>query len=309
MTTQELQMLQALPLEIKIEKTKARIREWVYHWGKDNVYVSFSGGKDSTVLLDLVRQEFPDIEAVFADTGLEYPEIRQFVNTFENVTTLRPKMKFKEVIDKYGYPVISKEVAIKLHELARTKSEYLKIKYIEGLRRDGTPTHFKLSKKWYFLLEAPFKISHQCCNIMKKNPIKIYEKSGKVPFIGTMAQESRVRLQLYLKNNCNSFDTKRPTSQPLSFWTEQDILLYIKQNNLPICSVYRYIIEDDKGKLKTTGESRTGCFACGFGCHLEKEPNRFQRMKETHPKLYDYCIREENGLGLGKVLDFINVKY
>jgi len=304
----QLSQLQALDLETKIMKTKARIREWYYHWGGE-VYISFSGGKDSTVLLDIVRQEFPDIEAVFVDTGLEYPEIRKFVNTFDNVTILKPKMSFKEVVEKYGYPVISKEVAIKVHELARTKSEYLKIKYIEGLRRDGTLTHFKLSKKWYFLLEAPFKISHQCCNIMKKNPIKIYEKSGKVPFIGTMAQESRVRLQLYLKNNCNSFNTKRPTSQPLSFWTEQDILLYIKKNNLPICSVYGDIIEDENGKLKTTGESRTGCYACMFGITHDRTPNRFQSMKRTHPKLYDYCMREENGLGLAKILNYLQIKY
>ena len=45
---------------------------------------------------------------------------------------------------------------------------------------------------------------------------------------------------------------------------------------------------------------------CMFGAHLEKEPNRFQRLKETHPKQYDYCI---NKLGLGEVLDYINVKY
>lgn len=108
---EELRMLQALPLELKIEKTKARIREWVNYYGVDGVAVSFSGGKDSTVLLHLVRELYPQVEAVFVNTGLEYPEIQAFVKTFDNVTILRPKMRFDEVIRRYGYPLISKEVS------------------------------------------------------------------------------------------------------------------------------------------------------------------------------------------------------
>jgi len=303
---QELQQLQALPLELKVLKTKQRIREWVNYYGKNSVYISFSGGKDSTVLLDIVREEFPEIEAVFVDTGLEYPEIRKFVKTFKNVVTIVPKLHFKEVVEKYGYPVVSKETSLKLHELRQTKSEYLKTKYIDGLRRDGTPTRYKLAKKWIYLLNSPFKVSHKCCDVMKKNPIKLYEKNGKVPFIGMLASESKMRQQLYLKEGCNSFNTKRPTSNPLGFWTEQDILEYILINDLKIASVYGEIIRDEAGKLKTTGESRTGCMFCMFGLHLEKGENRFQRMKRTHPKIYDYCINE---LKIGEVLDYIGVKY
>ena len=104
----ELQQLQALDLETKVMKTKQRIREWYYHFGGE-VYVAFSGGKDSTVLLDLVRQEFPDVPAVFVNTGLEYPEIVEFARSFDNLVELKPKMNFTEVIDKYGFPVVSKE--------------------------------------------------------------------------------------------------------------------------------------------------------------------------------------------------------
>lgn len=125
-----------------------------------------------------------------------------------------------------------------------------------------------------------------------------------------MACESNLRKTAWLKNGCNSFDSKRPISQPLSFWTEQDILKYLKEFNTPYASVYGDIIADKNGKLHTTKCDRTGCVFCGFGCHLEKEANRFQRLKETHPKLWDYCMRDwdKGGLGMKEVLDYIGVK-
>lgn len=110
-TKNDLAILQALPLEVKVRMTQNRIREWVSEFGTSGVYVSFSGGKDSTVLLHIVRQMYPDIEAVFVNTGLEYPEIQSFVRTFENVTILRPKMRFDDVIRKYGYPILSKNIS------------------------------------------------------------------------------------------------------------------------------------------------------------------------------------------------------
>lgn len=111
-TKGDLQQMQSLPLSAKILMTKRRIREWYDYWD-GQVYVSFSGGKDSTVLLHIAREVYPDIEAVFVNTGLEYPEIQSFVKTFDNVTILRPKMRFDEVIKTYGYPIISKGVSRK----------------------------------------------------------------------------------------------------------------------------------------------------------------------------------------------------
>lgn len=113
-TESSLKLLQALPLNLKIAKTQNRIREWYNYYGGE-VYVSFSGGKDSTVLLDIVRGLYPDVEAVYVDTGLEYPELRDFVKTIDNVTWLKPKKNFKRVIQEYGYPIVSKEVANKVH--------------------------------------------------------------------------------------------------------------------------------------------------------------------------------------------------
>ena len=110
-TMEDLYQMQALPLSMKIRLTQERIRAWVETYDEDGVYISFSGGKDSTVLLDIARKMYPKIKAVFVDTGLEYPEIRNFVKGFENVDWLKPKMNFKQVIEKYGYPFISKEVS------------------------------------------------------------------------------------------------------------------------------------------------------------------------------------------------------
>lgn len=277
----------------------------------NQIYVSFSGGKDSTVLLHLVRRLYPDTPAVFVDTGLEYPELREFVKSVENVTWVRPEMNFKTVIQTYGYPIVSKEVSLKIAE-TRSKPDG----YASQSFNSNSPKILKYGKrydlsKWKFLLEAPFLISNKCCNVMKKKPAKRYEKeTGNHPIIGTMACESQARKTAWKIHGCNAFDTKRPTSQPLSFWTEQDILEYIKKYNLSYAPVYGEIVQDNKGKWQTTKCSRTGCVFCMYGCHLEKEPNRFQNLKITHPKLWQYCMKpmSEGGLGLKEVLEFIGVK-
>lgn len=310
MNNNDLKILQAYPLWMKVERTKQRIREWVDYFGENGVYISFSGGKDSTVLLDIVRSMYPDIPAVFSNTGLEYPEIVQFVKTFDNVTIIKPGMTFKKVIEEKGYPIISKSVANTVR-LAKKNIEEgkdtLRVRQIRGLEKGS-----KFNKaKWEFLLDAPFKISDECCNEMKKKPFKKYEKeTGRVPFIATMADESQQREAVYLKTGCNAFESTKPKSTPMGFWTEQDVLQYIFENNLNICSVYGDIIEEEDmlgNKVYfTTGEKRTGCMFCGFGCHLEKSPNRFQRMKYTHPKQYKYCMEK---LGMKEVLDYIGVEY
>lgn len=324
-TTYDLQQMQSLPLDIKIRMTKERIEQWYEYWD-GMVYVSFSGGKDSTVLKHIVDSMYDDVPSLFVNTGLEYPEIQKFAMSQKNVVTVRPEMRFDEVIKKYGYPVVSKEISKKVKDgkmaLEKGNDESYALKQFNGeyLTKNGKTSIYNI-KKWKFLLDAPFKIHNQCCDVMKKKPAKQYTKeTGRKPIIGTMAAESRLRYQHWLENGCNAFDKKAPSSQPLSFWTEQDILNYIKTFEIPYCSVYGDIIEDENKNLMTTACDRTGCIFCMFGCHLEKEPNRFQRLKETHPKQYEYCIGggemvdgkwqpNKEGLGLGKVLDYIGVKY
>lgn len=162
-------------------------------------------------------------------------------------------------------------------------------------------------EKWLPLSQGTdFMISHYCCNVMKKAPMRAYlHESHRYPFIGTMTTESRLREQAWIRHGCNAFNGSKITSQPMSFWSEQDVLMYIFQNDLEIASVYGGIVALDKygfpfvpqkwqcqNKLMCTGCQRTGCMFCGFGFHLEDKDNktRFQRLAETHPKQYEYCL-------------------
>lgn len=335
-TIDDLKYFQAMPLNLKVRMTIARIREWVSYYGEEGVYVSFSGGKDSTVLLHIIREQMglKKIPAVFVNTGLEFPEIVQFVKTFDNVVIIRPKYTFKQVIEKYGYPFVSKDVSRVIFYAKRdgykTKEGGRGMDRLYGLKKDknGGYSQFNV-EKWKFMISAPFNVGGQCCSIMKKSPIHKYaHETKRVAITGQTADESRLRTQQWLKKGCNAFDNKNPISNPMSFWTEQDILHYIYENKVNICSVYGDVIPDVESEVKgqsfisdyidmdtstirfkTTGCKRTGCMFCGFGCHLEQEgEGRFELMKKTHPKIYEWIMKpkEEGGLDYKNIIDWMN---
>lgn len=260
-----LRELQALPLERKVGFTAARIAEF-YKARNGKVVVSFSGGKDSTVLLYLVRKLFPDVRAVFCDTGLEYPEIREFVKTVDNVDWVKPTMPFNKVIKTFGYPVISKDVAQRLHEYRDRPDGYSACCF--GLK-EWSETNFKITevnyRKYAYLINAPFKVSHKCCYEMKKKPLHNYQRNtGLAPFIATMAEESFRRQTAWTMYGCNVLSGKNIRSAPMSFWTEQDVLTYIQKMHIPIASVYGDIVQTvDRGGLQRRGASGRGaCSAC-----------------------------------------------
>lgn len=434
----ELQSMQAAPLSVKISMTKQRIRDWVREYGEDGVYVSFSGGKDSTVLLTLVREEFPNVPAVFCAVPTQYPELEQFAKTFDNVEIVRPKLNFFQVCEKYGFPLISKEVSetvagarkyltriLEENSLDRPtditdtdtrdyadrasiarnsrggttgsterseESENLQIRIRQAYRQrqiqeavnkcriggvEDTSENLQESlrhlaqsianstvyglncraaillglyevnwgknktenipdkahdksmfscERYQFFLDAPFEISNMCCHYMKKQPMDKYAKrTGRKPMTAQMASESRLRTQVWLRQGCNAFDAKKPMSNPMAFWTEQDVLLYIYENHIPICSVYGEVVKDneidgqldfedlglfDLGRpvLKTTGAERTGCVLCGFGCHLEKPgQGRFEHLKETHPGMYKLLdVAKNSGVTMREAIDWTN---
>jgi 3'-phosphoadenosine 5'-phosphosulfate sulfotransferase (PAPS reductase)/FAD synthetase len=305
---QNLRQRQSLPLQAKIAMTKERVRAWYEHWDGE-VYVSFSGGKDSTVLLEIVRSIYPDVPGVFCDTGLEFPEIRQFVKTKENIVWLKPEKTFKWVLENVGFPLVSKKVARFIRDLKRPegKMEATKNLRLTGFNQKGVycPSQ-KIPKKWIHLKDAPFKISEQCCDYFKKKPfLKYVKKTGRHPMNGVMAEESDRRNKMYLENGCNNYDAKDPISTPMAFWTNQDVLLYLRESGIGYASVYGDIV-GQSGSLEMTGEPRTGCVFCMFGVHLEKGENRFQRLQRTHPKLHKHCGEK---LGLRKILSYIGVDF
>lgn len=313
-------ILQNQTLEEKEFMSFEKILEWYRAW-EGRCYVSFSGGKDSTVLAYLVADALAEIGATcplhlaFCDTGLEYPENREFIHYYANwlqerfpaikveLHILKPEISFKQVVVRYGYPVISKEVAhlIKDARSCPGGKTYQRL-------FDNNNTSMIDWRKYAYLLDAPFKISHQCCDVMKKRPSKRFEKeTGLHPIVGTMACESVARKQKWKREGCNAFEGKRPMSAPMSFWNEQDVLAFIRKYALPISAAYGEIVEED-GHLRTTGAERTGCMFCAFGATKD---DRFCRLAHTHPTQYAWMMKplEQGGLGMKTVLDYIGAQY
>ena len=221
----------------------------------------------------------------------------------------------------------------------------------------GAKSQFNKEKYLPLARDVPVLISHLCCHRMKKSPMHKYQHEHNYkPILATLAEESRVRKQAWIRHGCNAFEGKNPMSQPMSFWTEQDVLAYIVKYDLPIAAVYGEIVSIDEDgfpypqkdvmrnigcNLQCTGCQRTGCIYCAFGMHLEKGKTRFQRLAETHPRQYEFCINggqwadnprydptapeydgdwknwnpkqiwvpSKKGLGMGKVFDLVNEIY
>lgn len=275
--------LRSMPLEAKIVQTKFLIHKAVSTFGEEKCYISYSGGKDSTVLSHIAKQLYPNILHLFANTTNEYPETLKHVQWEKNenrtnIITVLPIdtqgdiWTFKKVVETYGYPMFSKRIsnAIRTYQHARTeRTKQNSIDYINN--------NFKKYEKYK---ELP--ISDKCCDKLKKEPLrrKAKELGMDCVILGVLASESYQREKDWLENGCNVFfKFKDNQCKPLSFWTEEDILEYIEKYQVKI------------SKLYDMGYKRNGCMYCGFGVQLEQpETNRFKMLKKTHPVQYSYFV-------------------
>jgi len=294
MTYEELKYRQSWTLEQKIDHAAGVVSSFSTRTN-GNIFASFSGGKDSTVMLDLCRRFVnKNIPAVFCNTGNEYPEVVKFVSSTDNVTVIRPEIHIRQIIEKYGFPLISKEQSQYIRQAKHTNSEKLRnIRLYGSINGIG-----KIAERWKYLIDAPFDVSEKCCDFLKKKPFeKFHKKTGLFPVIGTMASESRLRFQKWLKYGCNSFETNMIASYPLSIWNENDIWAYIRKYNLSYSPIY------------DMGIKRTGCMFCGFGCHI-KGDRRFYFLKENKPKIYNHFMQmQNNGISYKEALQFCGIDF
>mgnify|MGYP003623619874 CR=1 FL=1 len=198
-TLADLREMQAWPLDRKVRETQRLIAEW-HDTFSGEIYCSFSAGKDSTLLLHLAREVCPDIPAVYVDTGCEYPENVAFAKTVPNVTWLQYNMSFADVVQTFGYPVISKDVSKRIY-YARMGSAWAQ-NQLNGFNSDGTPSKFnERFMKWRVLLDAPFPIAEKCWGELKTKPPARYQReSGRKDTItGVMARESKRGETTFLK--------------------------------------------------------------------------------------------------------------
>lgn len=344
-TREELHRRQDLPLIDKIRWCCEAYLDFVEVYGIENVYLAYSGGKDSDVMCDIIEKLhsgfWNDIlhpmhkflatllvvgkkspSKVFCNTGLEFPEIVSHVKQrYSDTIFLKPKLGFTRFITEIGVAVGSKKIAMHVRRLKgylsnpSANNEATKNLYLTGYKKDGTKGNSKIPNKWMKLLEAPFNVTDKCCDNFKKDPFHEYEKENhKKPIVGTTAEESAQRKVSYMKTGCISWETGNEKLRPISIFLKKDIWEYSKIYDLRFCDVY-YDREMDVKQLDGStkfefieAEEQTGCTFCLFGLHLEPKDraNRIQRIAVSNPKYYDIII---NKCGLGNVMKWLKIPY
>jgi len=290
-----------LPLEDKIEFSKSVIREWYNHWD-GNVFVAFSGGKDSTVLLHLVRSVYPEVKGVFSNTGLEYPEIYDFAKNTPNVEIIQPRKKFTQVLKEDGFPISNKKRARQIKQLQHANKKNFNTRRLAligyATKKGIFNKQSKISNKWFPIALGDVKVTDVCCDYLKKEPLHIFKKENTKmkSYNGMMLGEGNSRDIALINRACNMFDNAEPTSIPLKFWTDDNVWEYAEKNNIEICSVY-----------KDYNLARTGCTFCGYGADLEdKNNNRFTKLRDSHPKQFNIFVHK---FGMNKALDYVGINY
>lgn len=334
-TLDEFRMMQAQPYEWKIRHAEEKAWEFsdvVYEKYGKQTHVSV-GGLDSITLLCFLRSIGLDIPAISV-SSLE-DRGNSEVHKRLGVIRIKSGINQREVLEKFGFPVISKAKANKISYLLEKDAEkqtFIHAIMTGDMGAQGNFQHsdrIKLQDKWIRLfggnyadmrpdldiLPAPdFKVSSRCCYYMKELPCDKWAKEhNSVPYLGLMASEGGQREMALMQNGCNYYGKNTIRSCPFAPFTRQDLLRLALELDVPVPEAYGEIKRDINGRLYTTKAQRTGCTMCGFGIHIEKRPHRFDRLRERNPKEWDFwmnkCCRDEDGTpyGWGRVLDFIGV--
>lgn len=325
--------------DFKIKYAKIRAKEFASECERRglNYHVSV-GGLDSITLLMFLRSLHIDVPAISV-SFLEDVSIQR-IHRQIGVECLKPLKREDgtywtkpKVIQEFGFPVLSKELASKIELLQNPSSKNITVRHAIITGETGEyggnqkNSRMKMSQKWLERFggaddegaalgyaEAPFKVSSKCCYYLKERPCELWAKEhNSVPYLGLMASEGGRRAKSLKINGCNYFGASTIRSAPFAIFERQDLLQLALDLNVPVPEIYGKIVRDEDGTLRTTGAQRTGCSMCGFGIHLEKRPHRFdqlrrQNLKEWEHLMYHTCKDSVgNDYGWGRVLDYIGV--
>lgn len=276
-----LQERQAWTLPQKIDHSLGVIEAFA-SWFEGRVFVSFSGGKDSVVMLTLCELVLPQVKAVFINTGCESPSVCRFIREQQqhhDIDIIRPRKTLKQVFADYGFPLVSKEISHDIHAIRLNPYSDFARRKLWLANRQCIP------ERWHYLLNEPYQVSDNCCRWLKKMPSEDYIKqTNTYPYIGILASESRLRTMNYVKRGgCNTFevpDHSHPASWPLAIWTDDDVWRFIRDRRLPLPDIY------------DRGATRTGCMGCGFGVH--RNGTALTALRHLYPRWYEAIMRYEN---------------
>lgn len=328
------ELINHMNLKDKITYSKSKIKEFLFFCldqGKNEFLVSFSGGKDSTLLLNLIVEtikenadDFKNVSIVPAYAmEITFPEtikfIKETINELQkqysfvkNLLLVPPKKPWKDILNIYGFPIFSKQISVQLNRIKYACSHTGIIDWSLGIKKSAK---FALSKKRLFLLDKDmnfyidengnkqhYYFSEKCCDYVKGGL-----KHDKRPaFIGTMASESTLRKTSWINFGCNILNNKELKSRPLSIWNADNVWEYYKKTKSKINPCYQF--DGEKPRLF----NRLGCSACPFGSHLEKHlkdnyniKNRFEKLKEFNENLY---ISQVKKTGMEYILMDMNVE-
>ena len=301
-----------LDLNEKIKLSKEIIKEFYENISKnenEKIFISSSFGKDSIVLIDLVRSIYPDIPIIHSDTGLELKGVYETKKLYDNVLTVYPTKNMEKVIEEDGYilPIgKSKTMALERSRnfIKNEKWDNFSFKLLTGRTKSGKKGLYNYSNCAEYIF-CPFKISVKCDYFLKKKPLDDFKKENhfKYYFNGITYDEGIMRKTNLMKQGFNQMGSH---SRPLGHWNENDVWEYIYINDLPYGDYYGDIIKGTDGKYTNTLFKRNGCICCPCGSHLEKEPNRYQLLYSYDYDAWKYVIYE---LNFKKVLDYFEVPY